>query len=183
MQEYIKNDILSRLHKAISILQKGEDISNDLSELSNDTIHIIGVYQDASTVHIAIIFYSLSKIYARKEGKISGIILQLLKKAEKSLLANNEIKYNKLIEKLLHEITRIDKEMKMYVEQVIDQAGIKKGSKLYDLGISLAQSSSILGITQWELYRYAGKTQMSDFEHWKVPARQRITVARRIFSL
>jgi len=63
---------------------------------------------------------------------------------------------------MLELISKSDIKLKMYIEEVIRQAEIKKGTKLYDHGISLGQAANVLGISQWELMNYVGKTQISD---------------------
>ena len=71
--------------------------------------------------------------------------------------------------------------MKLYVQEVINQAQIKKGSKLCEHGLSCSKSAEILGISQWELMNYIGKTKLSEEEHDIVDLRTRIDYARGLF--
>ena len=46
---------------------------------------------------------------------------------------------------------------------------------------NLGKSSSIFGVTQWELYRYLGKTQISEVEKRRLSVKQRLEFARNLF--
>ena len=94
--------------------------------------------------------YALSKLYMRKES-VSDTIKDLLKKAYDSLLDNNHEIYRQKIKEILKRIGEEDRKLGFYIQEVIKQAEIKKGSRIYEHGISLARAAEILGISQWEL--------------------------------
>ena len=62
-------------------------------------------------------------------------------------------------------------------------AQIKKGSRLYEHGLSMAKSAEILGIGQWELMSYVGKTRIIDEEAVTTGVKKRLDVARKIFNV
>ena len=63
MKEEIRKDLLKVLEKVVPAL-RSED-SRELKWLSNNTIHNAGIFQDRDSVSLAVILYSLSKIFER----------------------------------------------------------------------------------------------------------------------
>lgn len=182
MNEVVKKDILHVLLSAMEILnvEEEKDVA-DLRELSNHTIHNASIFQDEDSISVAILVYSLSKVIERKEGKLKyGSILGLLKSARGCLELDKVDAYRKSIRKLFDFISSVDSKLKLYVEQVINQAEIKKGGKLYAHGISLGRAASILGISQWELMFYIGKTNLTN-SPGGVSVKRRINYARSLF--
>ncbi len=185
MNETIKKDILSILSDIIDILRvKEEKDIGEIKELSNHTVHNASIFQDEDSISIAILIYSLSKVIERKQGELGyNNIVKLLKTAYGFLNKNNIDSYRKTIRKLFNFISTIDTKLKLYIEEVINQAQIKKGSKLYEHGISLARASEILGVSQWELMFYIGKTKITDiYETERISLKNRIEYARGLFK-
>ncbi len=183
MDEVVKKDILRVLSDVTNILKVEEekDVA-DLRELSNHVIHDASIFQDEDSVSIAILIYSLSKVIERREGKLNyKVLLGLIRDAKNDLEQNRIDGYRKVIKKLFRFISTIDTKLKLYIEQVINQAEIKKGSKLYAHGISLGRAAEILGISQWELMFYIGKTKLPDIKGG-VSVRQRLSYARGLFK-
>jgi hypothetical protein len=183
MDEVVKKDILNVLSDVVKILKAGDgkDVA-ELMELSNHTIHNASVFQDEDSVSIAILIYSLSKVIEREEGKMNyKALLKILVDAKSNLEKNRIDAYRKLIRKLFDFISSLDSKLKLYIEEVINQAEIKKGSKLYAHGISLARAASILGISQWELMMYVGKTKLTDIKGG-VSVKDRLNYTRGLFK-
>ncbi len=183
MNEVVKKDIISVLNEVITIIgvEEERDVI-DLMELSNHTIHNASIFQDEDSVSIAILIYSISKVIQRREGKLNyKSISALLGDAKNHLTVGNVDKYRKTIRKLFDFISTIDSKLKLYVEAVINQAEIRKGSKLYAHGISLGRASEILGISQWELMSYVGKTNLTNIAGG-VGIKQRLQYARSLFK-
>ncbi|MBS3102864.1 hypothetical protein J4458_05460 [Candidatus Woesearchaeota archaeon] len=184
MDELVRKDAISVLSEVIGILKvKEEKDAAEIRELSNHTIHNASVFQDEASVSIAILIYSLSKIIERMEWELDyKPILSLLENA-KELLENNKFDdYNKSIKKLFALISNIDSKLKLYIEEVINQAQIKKGGKLYEHGISVARAAEVLGISQWELMGYIGKTKLTEDIQDIVDLRSRLKFARGLFE-
>ena len=183
MNEVVKKDIIHVLSDSMEILRVAEerDVA-DLRELSNHTMHNASIFQDEDSISIAILIYSLSKVIERKEGKLQySNLVKLIGAAKVALEGNNIDSYRRNIRKLFDFISSVDSKLKLYVEKVINQAEIKKGGKLYAHGISLARASEILGISQWELMFYIGKTKLTDFTGG-VSVKQRLNYARSLFK-
>jgi len=183
MQEIIRKDILSVLDKAITILSVREDKNiSELKELSNHTIHNASIFQDEYSVSIAVSIYALSKITERG-GSVNQEIIKLLISARDCLARLSEQAYSENIKKLLDRISGIDSRLRLYIGEVIDQAQIKKGGKVYEHGISMARAAEILGISQWELMNYVGKTKIMENMSDRVDAKTRLGFSRKIFGL
>jgi len=183
MNKIIKKDILSIISKTIEILKvKEEKDVIELKDLSNHTIHNASIFQDEDSVSIAILIYSLSKIIERKFGELDyKPILNLLASTFNYLKKDYIDEYRKTIKKLFDLISKIDSRLKLYIEEVIKQAQIKKGSQLYRHGISLARAAEILGISQWELMNYIGHTKITDFEA-RADIESRLKFTRGLFA-
>lgn len=181
MEQTVKEDIIDVLDNAVRIVK--EEKFADLSELSNHTIHDASIFQDEDSVSMAILIYALSKTIQRcceKGIPYSEVQEQLM--AARDALKDGELgKYNASIKKLFEIVNKIDTRLKMYIGEVITQSRIKKGSKLYEHGISIARTADILGISQWELMSYVGKTSITDFMEEKVSATKRLQMARGLF--
>ena len=169
----------------IDILKvKEEKDIMDMKELSNHTIHNASIFQDEDSVSVAILIYSLSKIIERKQGELNYTNINNLLKAAYNSLDNNDVEdYRRRIRRLFHFISTIDTKLKLYIEEVINQALIKKGSKLYEHGISLARAAEVLGISQWELIFYIGKTKIPDSHEIEIISlKNRLNHARSLFK-
>ena len=182
MIDIVKRDIISVLFELLGILQsKGAADIAMVRKISNHTIHNASVFQDEDSVSIAILIYSFSKIMERNVldyGKISS----MARSALEQIKANNEYGYRKEIASIFKYIRTLDNKLRLYIYEVINQAQIKKGCKLCEHGISVARAAEILGISQWELMHYLGKTTFIDKISEPVSVYSRMRIARGIFS-
>ncbi|MFC1697559.1 hypothetical protein ACFL1H_04460 [Nanoarchaeota archaeon] len=184
MEQKVKKDILAVLTRTIDIISvKEEKDIMELKEISNHTVHNASIFQDEDSVSIAILTYAMAKIMERSYEMIDhGIYAELVK--AKGFLKEDYLEgYRDSIKKTFDLIRKIDKKLGRYIQEVIDQAEVKKGSKLYEHGISMARASSILGVTQWELMNYLGKTTYTNITSKKITALDRLKYSRRLFQL
>ena len=165
--------------------------SNKLKEISDYTLHYAGIFQDSYSVSIAVIMYSLAKIVekrkfrAKKEwekfrsntmGSLGKAIVMLQKKNLKQYLAE--------LKKLLAAIGRIDEKFGDYVTEVIQKAKIKKGSLVYEHGLSVGRAAELMGVSPWELMDYLGQTKIIDESPMMTkPISERLEIARKIFNM
>ncbi|MBI2660441.1 hypothetical protein HYX07_04730 [Candidatus Woesearchaeota archaeon] len=182
MQDIIKKDIIDVLGKLADILKVSEETDiTEIKELSNSTMHNASVFQDEDSISVAVLIYSLSKIMERREldyGKIIGMINSCI-----SYLRNNQDDmFRKSIKNMFNFVRSIDEKINLYIHEVISHAQIKKGCKLCEHGISIARSAEILGISQWEIMRYIGKTTLVDQISEPVNVSKRLKFARSLFS-
>jgi len=177
----VKTDILSILKEAVAAISDGDMMK--LSELSNHTIHNASIFQDEDSISIAVVIYALSKIFGREHGVVDKNILEQLRAASQSLERDNFGRFKDTIHEITKTISSLDSKLKLYIEEVVNQAQIRKGSKIYEHGISLARASEMLGISQWELMSYVDKTQIIDRAEKARKAKNRIIFTRRLFNL
>ena len=184
MHEIIKRDIISVLSKVAEILKVKEETDvAEIKELSNHVIHNASVFQDEDSISIAVLIYSLSKIIERKQRDVDyDKVLKMLNSAIASLNNNQDDSFRKSIKEMFNFIRTMDERLKLYIHEVINQAQIKKGCKLCEHGISVARASEVLGISQWELLHYLGKTTMIDQLEEPVSVIKRMKTARGMFS-
>jgi hypothetical protein len=172
------------LSKVAEILKvKEESDVAEIKELSNHVIHNASVFQDEDSISIAILIYSLSKIIERKQKDVDyGKVLKMISSVISSLNNNQDELFRKLIKEMFNFIRTMDERLKLYIHEVINQAQIKKGCKLCEHGISVARASEVLGISQWELLHYIGKTTLIDQLEEPINVAKRLKIARSLFS-
>ncbi|MEK6967431.1 MAG: hypothetical protein AABX51_02255 [Nanoarchaeota archaeon] len=178
MIDTVKLDLLVVLSKSDAYVSFSD--SAKLKELSNHTIHNAGIYQDQNSLKIAIIVYSISKMLERGLSDTLQFS-NLLKEAKAHLENGNEEKFHETLGKLLDKIAHEDSKMGVYVEEVIRQAKIRKGSSLIAHGLSTGQVAHLLGVTSWELMHYIGKTNL-DEEMPSLDVTSRIKFTRNLFK-
>ena len=181
MYDIIKRDILAVLNDLVEILKvKEESDIVKIKELSNHVIHNASVFQDEDSVSVAILIYALSKVIERKQRdvdyeKLSSMLNSCI------LNLNDDDTFRKSIKTIFNFIRIMDEKLKLYIHEVINQAQIKKGCKLCEHGISIARASEVLGISQWELMHYIGKTTLIDQFSEPVNVAKRLKIARSLF--
>jgi predicted transcriptional regulator len=181
MNNIIKTDILNVLNNSLKFIDRQDYIS--LKDLSNHVIHNSSIFQDSDSINIAVLIYCISKIFDRDKD-IHPKIIQLVKEMKNNLIENRYKDYEKNIKMMYKTISKHDNKLKMYITQVIEMAQVKKGSKIYDHGISLQQSAEILGISQWELMEYLGSTKIVDsFDDDAEGINERLNFVKKLFGL
>jgi len=182
MNDKIRGDIQKVFWKGTQFLEDMD--SNSLKNLSNNTIHNASIYQDKDSVTIAVIIYAISKIIDRiHEYEIKPELIELMKEAGR-FLENKEFQnYFDTIKDIVDLITKIDTKMTNYFHHIINEAGIKKGSRIYEKEFSLAKTAEIFGITQWELMKYVGQTKIAEEFSPEVDIKTRMKTARKIFNI
>ena len=175
----IKENIVLVLNEAIEALKKKDALQ--LRDISDKTIHSASIFQDKESITTAVLIYALFKISERHD-QLDPMIIDLLVKAKNQLDYGNVQEYNKLTKKLIRNMSKIDQQLELYVHRIIADAQIKKGSRIYAHGISLAQTADILGISQWELMNYVGKTKISDFSLEKLNVIDRLNYTKKLFK-
>jgi hypothetical protein len=184
MDKEVKKDIISVLTQALFLIKKEDFLS--LKELSNHIIHSASIVQDKYSIQTAVLVYALSKILERekqKGQKISPTITQLLERLVDSSIQDNEGVFDTVLKELLDQIADIDKNLPWHVQRVIEKAHIVKGSNMYRHGISIGRVANILGLTQWELMSYIGKTRISDKEELGNDVKERLAFTKRLFRV
>lgn len=184
MNETIQKDSLSILEGVTSAIKDSQVNSDILFEYSNRCTHNASIFQDQDTIRLAIVVYSLYKIHKRFT-KIPDDLAKLLFSAKQSIKSYNVEQYRADITKVIDKISKISS-LQPYISQVLDDARIKKGAKLVDHGISVGQAADVLGVSQWEMQNYLGKSGISEdmnVDDGTKRLLKRLSVMRSLFKL
>ncbi len=181
MEKKIKNDILKVLERAKELIKKKR--FSELKELSDHTIHNSAVYQDSDSINTAVLIYSLYKLFNKPHFSEQDYenVLKELNNAINALKEDNYSQYNHAYKNIYHLLSLV-REIKDNIKYVIQQAQIKKGSRVVYHGLSIAQAANIFGISQWDLMNYLGKTNIYDSFTPEIPVKKRLDFAKEIFN-
>ena len=186
MQE--KENILKILEGTKASIQKG-DVAT-IKNLSNQTTNTIALTHDPDNIAIAIIIYSISKLLERQDyQKLPGwnefynTFFKCIDNAIISVKNNDEAKIKESLDCLRTSLIKVSGNLKKQIQDVFRKASINKASKIYEHGISMEKTASLLGVTMFELAEYAGQTGISDVPLGKtLGVKQRIKTAMEMFS-
>ena len=183
MHDLVKRDILAVLNELAEILKAKEEIDIvQMKELSNHVIHDASVFQDEDSISVAVLIYSLSKVIERKQKDLDySKVLDMMRLCILNLNNNDDTSFRKSAQRIFSFIRSIDEKLRLYISEVISQARVKKGCKLCEHGISTARAAEVLGISQWELMHYLGKTTLIDKLSEPINVSKRLKIARSIF--
>jgi hypothetical protein len=164
-----KDNLLLILENAQKAIEENDIIS--LKELSNRTVHSASIYQDTDSITVAVVIYALYKIFARPDYdkyKDWPFFLETVKsnlaKAANDLRKDRIDDFQKDISAIREIEEKLSGNFKRYVEDVFRTALISKASRIYEHGVSMEQTASLLGITLFDLAEYTGKTGISDVD-------------------
>lgn len=164
MQE--SKHVLGLLQEAKKAVKTG-DVAK-IKSLSNQTIHSASIYQDEDNILVAIVLYSLSKLIERKEyysdREYSEFLSFYLNSIDKAILSikNNDSSFKNHIQEIMNKADSLSQNLKSSVQDLFRKARINKASKVYEHGISMQKTASLLGISLWELAEYAGQANISE---------------------
>jgi len=183
-----RQNVLDILRKT-RIALKTEDVVT-LREVSSRTVHSASIYKDPDSVAIAVIVYALSKIIERKKYTTYKEWLPFYKKIMlgidkciEDLEAKNLNVFRQDIKDIRVGIDSLSGRLKTYIQDVFRRAQINKASRLYEHGISASETAQLLGITQFELAEYVGRTGIADVDlSITMPIKNRLNFARSLFE-
>ncbi|MBW3011613.1 hypothetical protein KY311_00350 [Candidatus Woesearchaeota archaeon] len=160
-----------------------------LSELSNYSIHSASIYQDADSISIAVVMYALSKMISRyelrkfKSWKIFyPRIIKEIGEAKADLEKENYQGFRRNVKDIMELLSKADKDLKLYIQRVLEKAKIKKGTNLYERGLSVESAAKLMGISVWEMMNYIGKTRIIDEYELESDVKSKIETARQLFG-
>ena len=187
MDDYLKKEILNVLIPSYKAVRRNN--LYDLRALSDHLLHSSSIFQDKYTISIAIVTYSLFKIMEKNESRAyknwNGFYKEvkvLLYLSIVNLKRNNFKEFETCIKKIMQEMKKLDIDVGMFVQEIIDSSKIKKGGKLYEHGLSAGRVAELLGISQWDLMQYIG-VKKEEYHFANIPIKERLNFTRRIFNL
>jgi len=185
MQE---SDNLLRIFKETRKAVNSGDVAQ-IKNLSNQTTNTAALTNDPDNIAVAVIVYALSKILERSNNKnlpgwnkfyknyisaIDNIIIALQK--------NDEAGFKQNLQLIRNAIEKISGRLKEYIQDVFRKASINKASRLYEHGISMEKTASLLGVSLFELAGYAGERGHIGGAETNVDINQRIKLAMEMFG-
>ncbi|RLG15973.1 hypothetical protein DRN69_02110 [Candidatus Pacearchaeota archaeon] len=184
-----RDNILRIFQETKEAIKKGD--SAKIKGLSDQTINTASLTHDPDNIAVAVIVYSLSKILERKEyKKLPGwerfykAYIKAIDKIISALKKDDEKKVRENLKLIRKEIGKLSGKLKKYIQDVFTKAKINKASKIYEHGISMEKTASLLGITMFDLAQYAGqKEEISEQREAKtMEVRERIKLAMEMFK-
>jgi len=164
--------------------------SYKLKTLSDQTLHTATIYQDADSIVVAVLTYSIAKIVER-EGykKMEGWEIfynSLIKNMDSAILNLETGNYEKFMDylgKIRNSINKIEGDLSNYIRDIFYKAQVNKAFKLYEHGLSAEQTASVLGVSLWDLASYIGQTTVSESHlNEAIPVKERIKLAESFFK-
>jgi len=181
-------NILNILKETRKAIEKNEP--SIIKNLSNQTIHTASLTQDADNIAVAVVVYSLAKIFERTDYKqlkgwnnFYSITSKALNNSIADLEKNDLEKFRKDFGFLTKAINKISGKLKKYIQEVLSKAKINKASRLYEHGLSLEKTAKLLGVSMFDLADYTGKTGISEVQYGQtVSPRMRVKWLKEIFE-
>ncbi len=181
MEELIKQNIIDVLNSLKQILNSPNIISADLKKLSNQLMEDVSLFHDQDSISIVVLVYSLYKIFNKDRDLDKTNLIKLLKKAIISI--NIDIQFRTNIRKLFDQIKKYDDHLSTNIIDIIHNAHIKKGLKVYEHGLSIGLASEIIGVSRWKLMEYIGNSNLvSEDEKYRIDNKTRLNFTRGLFK-
>ncbi len=183
MKEGIKKEVVSVLIKTKEILQKRDpNVSLLLKELSDSAIEDVAVQKDMDLISITVFIYSLGKVVQRMpEEELKDLIVEI-DSAIKQLNASNLGRYNRIVKSMFKIIKHSNAKVKLHLQDVMQAARIKKGMILLGKGLSMGQAAGLMGLSNWDLQSYAGKTTALEVTKETISENKRLSFAISLFG-
>jgi hypothetical protein len=186
MQE--ADNVLRILKETRAAMERNDSFK--IRGLSNQTINTASLAQDPDNIAVAVMVYSLGKIVERLDyrqlpgwKKFYSNILLYLDKSIKDVEMKDYTRFREDFKMIRGSIENLSGKLRKYVKDVLRNAEISKASRIYEHGISMEQTASLLGISQYELAEYAGRTGISDVpENYTKDTKSRIKLAMEMFA-
>ncbi len=184
MEEAIKKEIIYDLNEAVKIMeQRDKKDTEELKELSDHGIEDVAVHKNLDLISVTVLIYSLYKIISSIPERDYQSIMKELRYAKNSLEKNQLGKYNNNIKTLFQLIKKCNAKVKVHLQDVMEAAKIKKGAILFEKGLSIGQAAGLMGLSNWDLQSYTGKTTALEQHEENIPAKKRVAAALKIFGV
>jgi len=189
VDEQVRTNLIRVLDKSINALKQND--MKILKEISNETVHDATVFQDEYSITVAVLIYSLSKVFERELhysqfrgwSDFCSECLGTLEVAKQKLIKGDIEGFDSFLKKYLTVLNRTHKKLQLYIQDVLDKAKINKASRLYEHGLSMGRTAELLGITKFELMDYVGRTYIADAKtSVTLSATERLRFTRGLFK-
>ncbi len=187
MHDKVCQDITVLLEEAVRGLRHEAVV--DFSALSNRCIHCASIFQDPASLQTAVALYASAKIHQRlhedpkKQGWVEQQLIVLFEAALAALKDHNEEGFIKAMTRVIALIRTVDKDINLFVDEVLEKARLTKGAKIFRHGISVQRVADMLGVSSWDLRGYLGKTQILEGETLREDPKRRLRCAKKLFDI
>ncbi len=189
MNHELREAIVEALTEAESAFSKLD--TKRLKGLSETLVQNVSIFQEPAAITIAVTIYSLAKVmdnmrlYKHRSWEVfQNSIVAYLSEAKKAIVKKEDRKYAVIIKGMLKDLSLIDESLGKHISEVIERSRVKKGSAIYEHGLSVGKAAQLMGISPWELMSYIGKTKIMDTSGISpIPVDERMQFARRLFRL
>ena len=153
----------------VKIAVKNRDVMS-LNNISNQTVHSATIYRDTDNVLVAVLVYALSKLLEKKDNyrdkSFDKYLIYCLKTIDYFISCIDKDKCSLLQNRVdeIMEVPGLSKILRESIQDVFHKARINKASKIYEHGISMEATSTLLGVSIWELAEYTGQSYIADLE-------------------
>ena len=127
--------------------------------------------------------YSLDKVLETERFKSDALRARALTEIANAISAlkqNNFNLYKKSVDKLISSIKSFTKKFSVYVEDVLKFAKVKKGTMMYEHGVSLGTAAKATGASKWNLMKAIGERHEKPWE--PISIETRLKVIRSLFG-
>ena len=185
----VKSDILDVLRTSLKAIK--ENNLSLLREQSFRTVHNSSIYQDEYSISISVLIYSVFKVLEKNKFKqhkkwddFKKILMFEIKQAINYLSKDEMKKYGDSLKKIISNLTKLDKSVGMYLDDVMKATKIKKASNIHSHGLSAGRAADLLGVSKWDLLPYFGQTKTYDIkDNISKSAKDRLVFARKVFGI
>ncbi len=182
------SNIAKILKLAYSSIKSYDELK--LRNLSDQTIHSATIHQDSANIIIAVLLYSISKIFQRDSYKrLEGwdfFYNSLLSNWKIMLKAAEQNEYEKTIQLaggIRNSLNKMDGNLGDYIKDIFSKAEINKASRLYEHGISMEHTAKLLGVSLWDLCSYIGQSNINEMQMVEsMPEIDRIKMVEEFFE-
>lgn len=184
MNEAIREEILKILSRTIEILEAREEQEiEELKELSEKAVEEVALHKDLDMISVTVLVYSLYKVGKTMPEKDYRRLLEEMREAKGHLKKSALGKYNHNIREIFELLRKSNAKIKEHLQDVMHAARIKKGASLLQKGLSIGQAAGLMGLSNWDLQEYAGKTIILEQHEELMPAGKRMKLALEIFGV
>jgi len=182
MDNSIKKELSYDLDRTIKILElREEKDAEEFKILSDHVIEDLASHKNLDVVSIAVLIYSIYKVVNQLNVQDYTELIKQLKQARDYLQKGNLGNYNRILKNVYSLIRKTNTKVNEHLQDVMLAARIKKGTNLVLRGLSIGQAAGLMGLSNWDLQQYVGRTPILDERYESLPAKERMITALKIF--
>ena len=185
----VKKDTLDVLKTSLKAIRENNLLL--LREQSFRTVHNSSIYQDEYSISISVLIYAVFKVLEKNKFKqykkwanFKKILMVEIRQSISYLAKDEMKKYGASLKKIISTLTKLDKDVGLYIDDVMKSTKIKKASNMHSHGLSVGRAAELLGVSKWDLLPYVGQTRTYDTKNnISKSVKDRLIFARGVFGV